>query len=95
MWANKSDNVISYYRPNHHENKSSPEVTIYIQKVKRLRTGGKCGQFDLRMNWAIKRFVHPMTEVAFCDPKMRTKNDWSQPEMRLPYADDKDTDLPF
>lgn len=95
MWANKSDNVISYYRPNHHENKSSPEVTIYIQKVKRLRTGGKCGQFDIKMNWAIKRFVDPITDLPYCDPKFKNRSTYRQPDLRLPYVDDKDTDLPF
>lgn len=97
MWANKSDNVISYYRPNHHEDKTSPEVTIYIQKVKRIRTGGKCGQFDIKMKWSIKRFVDPLTENPFCDPKNKNKkdNDFIQRDLRLPYLDNPDTDLPF
>jgi hypothetical protein len=95
MWANKSDNVISYYRPNHHENKSSPEVKIFIQKIKRIRTGGKCGQFDLTMNWAIKRFVDPISGMAFCSPDKKLSRNISPNELRLPYADDGDTDLPF
>ncbi len=35
MWGNKSDQILSYYRPNFHLNKNSPEVTIYVQKLKR------------------------------------------------------------
>lgn len=97
MWANKSDNVISYYRPNHHVNKSSPEVTIYIQKTKRLRTGGKNGQFDLKMNWAIKRFVDPITEVAFCNPKGKSKkeNDYVPQEMFKPILGDDGNEVGF
>src|SRR5690606_38268871 len=65
MWANKSDQIVSYHRPNHHIDKSSPEVTVYVQKVKRKRTGGKPGSFDIRLNWETKRFIDPSSGIAF------------------------------
>lgn len=97
MWANKSDNVISYYRPNHHENKTSPEVTVYIQKVKRIRTGGKCGDFNISMNWATKRFVDPITQLPFCgtNQKIKKVNESLPENYRLPFKEDETTDLPF
>lgn len=97
MWANKSDNVISYYRPRHHEEKTSPEVTIYIQKTKRVRTGGKCGQFDIKMNWSIKRFIDPNTGDPFCSPnqKIKKENQYLPMDMWKPYKEDESTELPF
>ena len=71
MWANKADSILSYYRPRHHEDKTSPEVTVYVQKIKRRRTGGKPGQFDLKMLWSTKRFVDPIREQPFCNPKAK------------------------
>jgi len=68
MWGNKSDQILSYYRPNFHENKNSPEVTIYVQKLKRKRTGGQLGQFDLTLIWAKKRYCNPVTGEVPCDP---------------------------
>lgn len=97
MWANKSDNIISYYRPNHHVNKVSPEVKVFIQKIKRKRTGGEPGDFDIKMNWAIKRFVDPITEIPFCsvlENKKRQTNFIPQ-EMYLPYKDDSGLDIDF
>jgi twinkle protein len=95
MWANKSDSIISYYRPRHHEDKTSPEVTIYIQKIKRRRTGGKPGQFDLRMLWATKRFVDPMNDQPFCNPK-RQLDPANQKQGDLWESPlDDDIDIPF
>jgi len=68
MWGNKSDNILSYHRPNHHVDKSSPEVEVYVQKVKRRRTGGKLGNFALTMIWSKKRFANPMNGDIYCDP---------------------------
>jgi twinkle protein len=88
MWANKSDNIISYYRPNHHVNKTSPEVKIFIQKIKRRRTGGKPGDFDILMDWEIKRFVDPISRRPFCNPKSKPVSASVLPQnYRLPYAD--------
>lgn len=70
MWGNKSDNIISYHRPNHHADKSSPEVEVYVQKIKRRRTGGKLGNFSLTMVWSKKRFANPITGDIYCDPNL-------------------------
>lgn len=96
QWANKTDQIISYHRPNHHVDKSSPEVTVYVQKVKRKRTGGQPGQFDIRLDWKTKRFTDVVDGLPFCtlSKKRKDNGDWPK-EQRLPYADDKDTDLPF
>lgn len=92
-WANKSDNIISYYRPNHHVDKTSPEVQIYVQKIKRRRTGGQPGDFPMKMLWKIKRFVDAIHEKPYLNPKIEKpptdiKN--NQQWTRLPYADDTD-----
>lgn len=94
MWANKSDNIISYYRPNHHNNKTSPEVRIYIQKIKRRRTGGKPGEFDMRLNWDTKRFVDILSARPFCDPT-RERPIENGAQGYVPLITDEMTDLPF
>lgn len=87
MWGNKSDQILSYYRPNFHVNKNSPEVTIYVQKLKRKRTGGQLGQFDLTLIWSKKRYSDPMTGEIPCDPilankeKLRAENNFAQPKL--------------
>ncbi len=68
MWGNKSDQIISYYRPNFHENKNSPEVKIFIQKLKRKRTGGQLGDCDLTLVWSKKRYCNTITGETPCDP---------------------------
>jgi twinkle protein len=90
MWANKSDNIVSYYRPNHHVDKTSPEVKIYVQKIKRRRTGGKPGDFDMRMNWGMKRFVDPMTGSPYLVTKPGTQASFSKIQGYLPYKDNSD-----
>jgi twinkle protein len=92
MWANKSDNIISYYRPNHHIDKTSPEVIVYIQKIKRRRTGGKPGEVHMKMLWSIKRFVDSQGEFPFLNPQNKNQKSYSNQELRLPYSD-KDLDL--
>lgn len=92
MWANKSDQIVSYHRPDH---KTSNDVIVYIQKVKRKRTGGKIGDFRLQLNWETKRFIDPLTKVPFLnlynkyDPNKNVGTNY-----KLPYKDN-DTDLPF
>ncbi len=98
MWGNKSDQILSYYRPNFHINKNSPEVTIYVQKLKRKRTGGQLGQFDLTLLWSKKRYCDPQSDQTPCDPqyalklKQRAESNYSQPELInkewTPYPDD-------
>jgi twinkle protein len=102
MWANKADDILSYYRPNIHVNKESPEVEIHVQKIKRKRTGGKKGMFETKLLWAIKRFVDPISNLPYCDPYKENihKQSLDQPNIRFPYKDDKpstdnDLDLPF
>lgn len=98
MWANKADNIVSYYRPNHHIDKTSPEVRIYIQKIKRRRTGGKPGEFEMKMLWSMKRFIDPLSEWPFLDPQKKNKfrtNNITEQDLWLPFADDKDVDPPF
>lgn len=83
MWGNKSDQIISYHRPNFHTDKNDPVVEVYIQKIKRKRTGGKHGFFTLTLNWATKRYSDLFGNV-FCDPEKAVKvilnerNDYSQ-----------------
>lgn len=106
MWGNKADQIISYYRPNFHINKNSPEVTIFIQKLKRKRTGGKLGQFDLTLLWSKKRYSDISTHETPCDPilaeksRLRKANDYSQPQLVksdkwLPYKNDNEDEIGF
>lgn len=98
MWGNKVDLIISYHRPRFHENKNSPEVEIYVQKLKRKRTGGKLGNFPLTLNWGKKRYMQD-DGYSPCDPKMTKEkplqtslpisNNW------LPYKDEDGTDISF
>jgi twinkle protein len=67
-WGNKMDQIISYYRPNFHINKNDPYVQIYIQKLKRKRTGGQLGDFPLVLDWGTKRYKDPVSGQVFCDP---------------------------
>lgn len=91
MFANKSDNIVSYYRPNHHIDKKSPEVEIYIQKIKRRRTGGEPGSFSMRMNWNIKRFVDPINGQPYLNPSRPPQEKQPiQQNIWLPYADKDD-----
>lgn len=68
IWSHKIDNIVSYYRPNYHVDKNDPNVTVHIQKLKRLRTGGKKGSFPLLLNWSQKRYSDPVTGETYCDP---------------------------
>jgi twinkle protein len=61
MWGNKIDNILSYYRPRFHEDKNSKEVEIWVQKIKRKRTGGQLGHCNLILDWRTKRFCHPVS----------------------------------
>lgn len=95
MWANKSDNIVSYYRPNHHVDKTSPEVKIFIQKLKRRRTGGKPGDFEMKMNWSIKRFVDPLSGLAYLDPQRRNTTAATTQDLWVAYKDNDEFDAPF
>jgi hypothetical protein len=94
MWANKSDQIITYYRPRFHEDKNSPDVEVYIQKLKRKRTGGKLGSFPITLNWAKKRYVELSGDMP-CDPlfakmkKLKDDNDYTPQQIwqELPNTD--------
>ena len=89
MWANKCDQVISYHRPRFHEDPNSKEVEIHILKLKRKRTGGQLGSFELYLNWQQKRFVDPVSGEISCDPMYaarelkRKQNDYTQPKINM------------
>lgn len=97
MWGNKCDQILSYYRPNYHVDKNSPEVNVYVQKLKRKRTGGKCGDFPLTLVWSKKRYCNPITGIMPCDPFLaknilqRDRQNYSQP----PLDNTWDGDDPF
>jgi twinkle protein len=104
MWGNKADEILSYYRPEYHSNKQDPNVRVYVQKVKRKRTGGKPGEFDMRLNWPTRRFVDPVTNLPYLDPRKENihKIDLDQTNIRFPYPEDKpktdddlDNETPF
>ena len=86
MTGNKSDQIISYYRPNYHSDKNDPNVHAIMQKVKRKRTGGKLGTFEMRLNWKTKRY-EDMFGTSFCDPKRAEKIKFQEQNGLLP--DDK------
>lgn len=67
-WGNKMDNIISYYRPNFHNDKNDPTVQVYIQKLKRKRTGGQLGDFPLTLVWREKRYADPISGDKPCNP---------------------------
>lgn len=102
MWGNKADQIISYNRPRFHEDKNSPEVQVYIQKLKRKRTGGKLGDFPLTLIWKNKRYANPVTGEMPCDPifakkiELKKQIDYQPQEIRLPYKDNDDgEEAPF
>lgn len=96
MFGNKVDLLVSYHRPRFHEDKNSPEVEIYVQKVKRKRTGGKLGHFPIRLLWSKKRYEEDGGYIP-CDPKLvkKQKTYGNQQDLRLPYKDDDNEEAPF
>lgn len=98
MWGNKTDQIISYYRPNFHIDKNDTSVQVHIQKLKRKRTGGKLGSFDLRLNWSTKRFSDIYDNV-FCDPFIAEKVLFAEKNnlgnTHQPKLDLNDSEMPF
>jgi twinkle protein len=70
MWANKSDHLLSVYRPNAHVNKLDPVTHVYQQKVKRKRTGGDYGYAEFIWNFKQSRFYDGAGKY-YCDPKRK------------------------
>lgn len=93
MTGNKADQIISYYRPNFHIDKNDSSVQVYVQKVKRKRTGGKLGNFSLKLNWSTKRFNDDYDNV-FCDPLKAVRIKF-QEDNGLLIGGGKNGDLPF
>lgn len=97
MWGNKADQILSYHRPRFHEDKNSREVEVYVQKLKRKRTGGKLGSFPLTLDWGKKRFVQD-DGYSPCDPRIASGDkiiNSTQGSMWLPYKDDNETEIGF
>jgi twinkle protein len=94
MTGNKADQIISYYRPNFHIDKNDSAVQVYMQKVKRKRTGGKLGSVNLRLEWNTKRYSDDFGNI-FCDPKRAEKLKTQEESGMMP--DDKldNSALPF
>lgn len=97
MWANKADQILAYYRPRFHEDKNSPDVDVYVQKLKRKRTGGKLGFFSLSLDWNMKRYKTNSGDFP-CDPKFakmklaQIENDFVQQDIWQPNPN---TDINF
>lgn len=89
-WGNKMDNIISYYRPNFHNNKNDPNVQVYIQKLKRKRTGGQLGDFPLILNWPKKRYANVVNGDMYCDPLLAAGKikKTEQQQLWTPYKDE-------
>jgi twinkle protein len=77
MTGNKADQIISYYRPNYHLDKNDTSVQVHMQKVKRKRTGGQLGSYNMRLNWSTKRYCDDFDNV-YCDPKRAEKIKFSE-----------------
>ena len=43
-------------------------MEIYVQKIKRKRTGGELGHFPLSLIWSQKRYANSDEQIP-CDPK--------------------------
>lgn len=95
-WGNKMDNIISYYRPNFHVDKNDPNVQIYIQKLKRKRTGGKLGDFPLVLMWQEKRYAEPLLGHRPCDPNLANQKKITGTQQTLGWQPVSDsTEDPF
>lgn len=92
VWGNKCDQILSYYRPRFHEDKNSPEVQIFVQKLKRKRTGGKLGHVDMCLIWSKKRYTETLSNETPCDAKLLLNGSPQklfEPERHwTPYKDD-------
>jgi twinkle protein len=94
MTGNKADQIISYYRPNYHIDKNDGNVQIHVQKVKRKRTGGKLGVFDLFLDWSTKRYRDTFGTV-FCDPHKAQRILFKEQNGLLPDNEIETGKMPF
>lgn len=94
MTGNKADQIISYYRPNFHVDKNDSAVQVHMQKVKRKRTGGKLGSFNLRLDWNTKRYTDDFGNY-YCDPKKAEKIKFQESNGLIPDDKVDNFALPF
>lgn len=97
MWGNKVDLIVSYHRPFFHEKKTDPRVQIYVQKLKRRRTGGKLGDFPITLDWSKKRYMEE-SGVIPCDPRVASGEkilNSIQTDMYKPFKDENGTTIGF
>lgn len=98
MWNNKMDCIVSVGRPNWKTAPTSGLTHIKTHKVKRIRTGGSRGECYFDYVAKESRYYQREGGLLVCDPllakrkDLQKKNDFSQTEMWLPYADSKDDD---
>jgi twinkle protein len=75
MWGNMTKNMISCHRPNWFTNRIDPKLEVYIQKVKRKRTGGRHGMMEFYFDFMKSRYHIGMPDDPsrkyFCDPARR------------------------
>jgi twinkle protein len=94
MTGNKSDQIASYYKPNFHIDKNDGNVEIHIQKVKRKRTGGKLGVFNLYFDWETKRYKDSFGNI-FCDPERAKRVLFKEANGILPDNKIINAEMPF
>jgi twinkle protein len=94
MTGNKADQIISYYRPNFHVDKNDSAVQVHMQKVKRKRTGGKLGSFNLRLDWNTKRYTDDFGNY-YCDPRKAEKIRFQENSGLIPDEKADNLALPF
>lgn len=94
MWGNKMDNIITYHRPNFHLNKSDPMVKVYVQKVKRKRTGGNHGEVDMKLVWTSKRYCDTFDNI-FLDPEKAKKIKFQEESGIIPNEEVKQDEFVF
>jgi len=94
MWGNKMDNIITYHRPNFHINKSDPMVKVYVQKVKRKRTGGNHGEVDMKLVWTSKRYCDTFDNI-FLDPEKAKRIKFQEESGIIPNDEIKQDEFVF
>lgn len=109
QWGNKTDDMWSLYKPNHHIDKEDGTTQIITQKIKRKRTGGRLGMAEFYFNQKTKRYETISGDV-YCDPERaeyyKGLADADRSQMHIAYVappslyiesrvDDPGDDLPF
>lgn len=101
MWNNKLDFIASVERPEWYSNKQSGLTKFKTHKIKRRRTGGALGECEFDYVLKESRYYQKDGELLICDSKVASKeksakkNNYVQPDMWKPYADDDDESIIF